>query len=273
MTDMHSLAGEYAVGSLTPEEIEQYEAHLATCPSCREEVADMRDIAAQLSEAVATDPPATLRESVLAQIAQTPQHPAATAETPGYGGTAATGGAALGSATAPSVTTSQGSTSSNVIPMQRRGMAGRATGLMAAAALVAAVAMGGWALSNRNEARDATARAEQLTALLAAGDVRTVSSEFATGGEGTVVLSASRGEALLVTAELPELSGDEVYQAWTGKESMEPAGVVADDPATNVVELPDQALDADQIAVTVEPTEGLRAPTTDPVFLVDLPSA
>lgn len=272
MTDMHSLAGEYAVGSLTPEEIEQYEAHLATCPSCREEVADMRDIAAQLSEAVATDPPATLRESVLAQIAQTPQHPAATAETPRYG-TATAGGAALGSATAPSVTPSQGSTSSNVIPMQRRGMAGRATGLMAAAALVAAVAMGGWALSNRNEARDATARAEQLTALLAAGDVRTVSSEFATGGEGTVVLSASRGEALLVTAELPELSGDEVYQAWTGKESMEPAGVVADDPATNVVELPDQALDADQIAVTVEPTEGLRAPTTDPVFLVDLPSA
>lgn len=272
MTDMPSLAGEYAVGSLTPEETAEYEAHLATCPSCREEVADMRDIAAQLSEAVATDPPASLRESVLAQIARTPQQPAATADLPSHG-TTATGGSAFGPATAPPTTTSQGSTSSNVIPMQRRGTAGRATGLMAAAALVAAVAMGGWALSNRNEARDATARAEQLTALLAAGDVRTVSSEFATGGEGTVVVSASRGEVLLVTADLPELSGDEVYQAWTGKESMQPAGVVADEPATNVVELPDEALDADQIAVTVEPEEGLRAPTTDPVFLVDLPTA
>ena len=272
MTDMHSLAGEYAVGSLTPDETEEYEAHLATCPSCREEVADMRDIAAQLSEAVATDPPATLRESVLAQIAQTPQRSATTAE-PLRHDTAATGGAAYGPATTPPATTSQGSTRSNVIPMQRRGLAGRAAGLMAAAALVAAVAMGGWALTNRNEARDATARAEQLAALLAARDVRTVSSEFATGGEGTVVVSASRGEALLVTADLPELSGDEVYQAWTGKESMEPAGVVADDPETNVVELPDEALDADQIAVTVEPAKGLRAPTTDPVFLVDLPTA
>ena len=272
MTDMHSLAGEYAVGSLTPDETEEYETHLATCPSCREEVAEMRDIAAQLSEAVATDPPATLRESVLAQIAQTPQRSATTAE-PLRHDTAATGVAAYGPATTPPATTSQGSTRSNVIPMQRRGLAGRATGLMAAAALVAAVAMGGWALTNRNEARDATARAEQLAALLAARDVRTVSSEFATGGEGTVVVSASRGEALLVTADLPELSGDEVYQAWTGKESMEPAGVVADDPETNVVELPDEALDADQIAVTVEPTKGLRAPTTDPVFLVDLPTA
>ena len=77
MSDLHSLAGEYALGALSDEETRQFETHLETCPDCREEVAEMRDTAVQLSEAVATDPPPTLRESVLQQIAQTAQDSAA----------------------------------------------------------------------------------------------------------------------------------------------------------------------------------------------------
>ena len=252
MNDMHSLAGEYAVGSLTSPEVEQYEAHLATCTSCREEVADMRDIAAQLSTAVATDPPPALRAAVLARIAQTPQD---SAQTPQH--------------LAPPSPLS-GASGSNVSPLRRRRPANWATGLLAAAAVVAAVAMGSWALSSRDDARDATAQAQQLTTLLAAGDVRTASAEFTTGGEGTVVVSPSHHEALLLTVDLPDLPSGKVYQAWTAQGSMVPAGLVPADSSPSIVRLPEDALSATQVAVTVEPAGGSKAPTSDPVFAVDL---
>jgi anti-sigma-K factor RskA len=262
VSDIHSLAGEYVLGSLTESETEEFESHLATCPDCREEVAEMRDIAVQLSDAVATDPPPSLRVAVLDQIAHTAQDPVPARDD------------------ASPVEVSgrhlvEGSTASNVVPMQRSlQRRSRTAGLLAAAAVLAAIAMGGWAVHSRSEARDATAQAQTLTSVLAANDVRTVSGDFGSGGDGTVVLSRSQGKALLVAADLPALPSGKVYEAWTIKDTPPvAAGTFSADASQTVVKLPPTAVDADQVAVTVEQAGGSDHPTTDPVFVVKIPRA
>jgi anti-sigma-K factor RskA len=258
--DLHSLASEYVVGALADDEAQRFEAHLETCADCRAEVAEMRDVAVQLSAAVATDPPPRLRAAILEQIANTAQD-----APPGAGVTAAAGGA---------------SGASNVIPMQRSPQRTRIAGLLAAAALLVAVAMGGWAIHSHNEAQQATAakehanaQAQQLTQVLAAKDVQTASGDFGTGGNGTVVVSKSQRSALLVTSGLPTLPSDKVYEAWTIKQSPRPAGTFSAGSAQSVLSLPAEAVTADQVAVTVEPSGGSSKPTTNPVFAVTLPGA
>lgn len=284
MSDVHSLAYEYAAGSLTEADGQAFESHLPTCPDCREEVADMREIAVQLSEAVATDPPPGLRASVLGQISHTSQDAALrraqpTSSTSSIGRHLRLGNPSPGAAVSDTLTTgddagaaTSGATA-NVVPLQRRSVTQWASGLLAVAAVLAAIVMGGWALSNRNDARDATAQTEQLTQLtqlLSAADVTAASSHFGSNGNGTVVASASQSRALLVTSNLPELPNGKVYEAWTIKISTVPAGTFMPTGSHAVVSLPSAAVDAAQVAVTVEPAGGSEQPTTRAVFTVDV---
>ena len=281
MNDIHSFAYEYAVGSLTEADTQAFESHLPTCPDCREEVADMQEIAVQLSEAVATDPPPGLRASVLGQISHTSQdaalqraHP--TSYTSSIGRHLRLGSSSPGTAVADTLTpgddagaATSGATA-NVVPLQRRSLTQWASGLLAVAAVLAAIVMGGWALSNRNDARDATAQTEQLTQLLSADDVTAATGHFGSNGHGTVVVSASQSRALLVTSNLPELPNGKVYEAWTINISIVPAGTFTPTGSHAVVSLPSAAVDAAQVAVTVEPEGGSEQPTTRAVFTVDV---
>lgn len=70
MSDVHKLTGAYALDALDDIERARFEQHLAECEDCRGEVAEMRDTAALLAETIAVEPPASLRTSVLAGIAQ-----------------------------------------------------------------------------------------------------------------------------------------------------------------------------------------------------------
>ena len=70
MSDLHKLTGAYAVDALDELERARFEQHLTECDDCRAEVAELRETAAQLAHGVATPPPASLRESVLAGISQ-----------------------------------------------------------------------------------------------------------------------------------------------------------------------------------------------------------
>ena len=157
MNDLHSLAGEYALGGLSDEETQQFETHLETCPDCREEVAAMREIAVQLSEGVATDPPPTLRASVLQQIAETAQDSADSRPA-----LVATPDEQEGGRHLPEGASSAEGAGTNVVPLQRSVQRrNRLVGLLAAAAVVVAIAMGGWAVQSRNDADQATAQAQQ----------------------------------------------------------------------------------------------------------------
>jgi len=247
--NIHDLADAYAVGALTDDEYAEYTTHLEHCDSCRQEVSDLLDVTSALSASVAADPPPGLRASVLAAIAETPQQPAeAQPELVAAG---------------------------DVVPL-RRSWSTTVSSLVAAAAVLAAVAFGGLWWQSRQESDDAVAQANQLTTLLSAEDVRTVPGDSQQQGHtGTIVMSRSEGEAVFVASDLPDLPGDQVYEAWTiqGSDAPEPAGTFTPDDSDSLVTLPASSFDADTMAITVEPEGGSDAPTSDPVVTFAMPPA
>lgn len=113
LNDIHDLAAAYALNALDPEDRWTYERHLDTCERCREEVANLREGAAQLAyAATGPEPQPELRERILR---------AAREERP-----------------------------ATVIPFRRRYLFPM-TAVAAAAAAVAAVGLGLWASSLRDE--------------------------------------------------------------------------------------------------------------------------
>lgn len=72
---MHLDTGALALGALPAVEREAVEAHVETCDACRVELAGFRETVARLAAVAAEAPPASLRRSVLAAIAVTPQLP------------------------------------------------------------------------------------------------------------------------------------------------------------------------------------------------------
>jgi anti-sigma factor RsiW len=65
--ELHDLTAAYALDALDPHEVEEYEAHLATCERCRAELAQFAPTTAALAYAVTPkDPPAELRDRILA---------------------------------------------------------------------------------------------------------------------------------------------------------------------------------------------------------------
>ncbi len=275
--DIHAHAYAYVVGALTDDETAEFERHLIECDECVAEVLDARAVASALSTVVATDPPAGLRSRVLAEIATTPQDEipsAATEERPLV--------AVSSPSRAPEVGRPGAPEDANVVPI-RSSWRSRGTSLLAAAAVIAAVGFGGWAIQSSQDARESREAAEvaasqsaALQNLLSSDDVRTVSGRFATSDDtGTVVMSQQRGQAMLVTSGLPELSDDQVYEAWTINGTPESAGTFTADGAEAMLELPEATFGADSVAVTVEPDGGSPepGPTGEPIFAVTMPQS
>ena len=70
---MRSLLGAYALDAVDPDERAAVEHLVATDPSAAAELAQLTAVAATLGDAVAGEPPAALRASVLAAITDVPQ--------------------------------------------------------------------------------------------------------------------------------------------------------------------------------------------------------
>lgn len=67
-SDVHALSGAYAVDALDESERIEFEKHLATCATCRAEVDSLTEAAVALGALTETEPPARLRDAVLADI-------------------------------------------------------------------------------------------------------------------------------------------------------------------------------------------------------------
>lgn len=88
-------AAAFALQALDPGDEATMREHLATCPSCRATVADAEIVAAALAGAVdQVEPPARLRENILAEAARTAQAPR-TGAAPAPGAVGAAGTAAV----------------------------------------------------------------------------------------------------------------------------------------------------------------------------------
>jgi anti-sigma-K factor RskA len=132
---VHELTAAYALDALDAEERRAYEAHLARCERCRDELASFSDAATSLAYAVdAPAPPPQLRERILAT---------ARAERP------------------------------NVVPLRPRWALPAAAAAVVAVAAALALAIWAVSLSNKlDDQRALNAKQAQVAALLASPDAR-----------------------------------------------------------------------------------------------------
>lgn len=246
VSDPHTFAGAYALDALDPDERDTFEAHLAACPDCRQEVAEFVSTAGRLALAASAVPPPALKHSVLRQITDVRQEPPRTTrETP-------------------------------VARSPRDSLWLRR--LMLAACLVAA-SLGGvatWqhqeAQQARQQARQAQTSADRVAEVLAAGDARTHAASLPDGARGVVVTSASQNRAVFTASGLDAPPEGKVYELWFNDEgTMRPAGLL-DRDKSNQITLMDGTIDeATGVGITVEPSGGSKTPTLPPVGLIDFP--
>lgn len=189
--DLHSLIGPYALGALDEDERDAFESHLDACPTCAEELGGFVATTVRLGEAVAEEPPAALRASILAAAAQTPQ------ERP------------------------------TVVAMRPRSLRKRLPGLIAAAAvLVAAAGVAGYVLEHR-QVQEYQAESSNVEQVMTASDAVTTESQL---GAASMRLTHSRSQDALVLAVsgLPALD-NETYQLWTVRDGVTTSAGLVDD--------------------------------------------
>ena len=206
MSEIHGAVGSYVVNALDPDELEEFEAHLAVCPTCSREVVEFGETAAELSLlASAPPPPAALRGSILSAISEIrplpPEPPAETAP----------------AESAPSTISvpAEPGRAVDELALRRRRRRTRIFGVLVAAVVAAALALGGvvFTLVQGQQAQVAQQAAE--TELLTAPDVQTYSTTMKDGGQISFVVSRSLDRAMFIGKDLPTVGADRRYQLWT----------------------------------------------------------
>ena len=206
MSEIHGAVGSYVVNALDPEEREEFEAHLAVCPTCAREVQEFGETAAELSLlASAVSPPPALRGSILAAISEVrplpPQPPAeiAPAELKTH---------VTWAPPAPAQPVDE-------LALRRQRRRTRVLSVLVAAVMAAAVALGGVVYTMVQARQVQVAQQAAETELLTAPDVQTYSATMKDGGQVSFVVSRSLNRAMFVGKDLPTVGADQTYQLWT----------------------------------------------------------
>jgi anti-sigma factor RsiW len=164
---IHELTAAYALDALDEREEREYEAHLARCPSCREELASFTETATSLAYGVESPaPPPALRDRILER---------ARAERP------------------------------NVVPLRPAWRSW--TAAAAAVAACAAIGLGIWAATlSRSLDRERSAKEQQAGVVSILSDPAARRFALS-GSHGTLVVSRTGAGALLVSNLRPAPSG------------------------------------------------------------------
>ncbi len=269
---LHDLAGAYALGALDAADRVAFEQHLRECSACASEVRSLQPVVDGLAQVVPlVDPPAALRERVLAAAAGRPlPAPRAAGSRP-----PAPVSRPVGPLAAPPINWAWLATAASVL-------------------LVIGLGIYVWQLRDRlteveRRLDEATARAAasetQVAALQRASlDVRTTALVIGApdllrvdlAGQGGSAAKArafwSRAHGLVFTAvDLPALPPGKVYQLWVvGAQAPVSAGIFEPDAAgraTTIVEAGRQFPEPAAFAVTLEPAGGVPQPTGDKVLV------
>ena len=244
--ELHSLTGAYVCHALDPAERVAFERHLAQCPTCAEEVAELEETTALLASAVAETPPPRLKAAVDAQIAGTRQLLPDVDPVPAR----------------------------QVVTRPRRRWF-TALGWGLAAGLAAVVAVLGVRLGDQQHQIDqARQHNTAISTLLSAPDARTESVAVRTGGTGAVLVSRSQDEAAITINGLTKLSPGHAYQLWMiGPSGIRSGGLLPAGAGDATAPVVARGLgDAQFIGLTVEPAGGSAHPTTTPVMLLPMPA-
>lgn len=261
--DVHALSGAYALDALDAEETARFEAHLAACPTCAEEVAELRATAAVLGITTEVAPPASLRSAVLADISSIRPLPPLTNDGRAddeHGDTDQDSGAHGGQPLAAPI---------SLHARRQRRLLRRPLLLVAAAATVVAGAGIGW-----SQLEDDAPAGPNLTAaerVLAAPDAKRVDKRFPDGSEAAVVVSRELGKAVIITDGMSPAPNGHDYEVWfqSSAGDMVRAGLMPD-IRDNTMVLEGDASRAVGIGITVEPDGGSQQPSADPIAYFNL---
>jgi Anti-sigma-K factor rskA, C-terminal/Putative zinc-finger len=252
--DLHTLAGPYALDSLSGPERQRFEAHLAGCGACQEEAHGLREAAAQLAAVTAAGPPPQLRGRVLAAAATARQLPPA-------------GLAGAGDEPAASGQLARRAAFSPVLVPRLAVAVGGAFTLLA-------LALGSLAVTTQHNLGVERSHSQQIAMIMNAPDATMMTVTAAHGrGSATVMMSHRARSLVLTTVRLPGLPHDMAYQVWL----MGPSGV----RAAGLLPAAHQGMTApvivsglaahERLELTVEHGPGARHPTSRPVLLLSLP--
>ncbi|MET9323352.1 anti-sigma factor [Streptomyces sp. NPDC003038] len=246
--DLHTLTGAYALDALTGEEHHTFHTHLERCASCKREVAGFAATSARLAAAAALPAPVGLKQSVLRRIDTVRQLP-------------------------PDTRASEPARLTRVLTVLTR----KAGPFVVAASIAAAATFGGLSLWQHQEAEKARTQADRatrqvqdLTAVLASPDARSVHGRTTTGATTSVVASTRLNRAVFIATGLPAAPEGRTYQLWFDDAgTMRPAGLLPHDGAVLMEGGPGQARG---VGLTLEPAGGSPQPTTTPLMLMNLPA-
>ncbi|MGI5451634.1 anti-sigma factor [Streptomyces sp. CA-249302] len=245
--DLHRLTGAYALHALSDDEGAAFERHLAGCEGCAQETVELRETAARMGLAAAVRPSPELRTQVLRTIRTVRQEP------PG------------------------GSERMRAVRAGLRSVA--LTRWTLAACLAAAAALGGVAVWQHDQARDADTQARrteqatgEIAAVLAAPDARTRAAELTGGATGTVTVSHSQDKAVFTVSGMTAPPSGKVYQLWFDDDgTMRSAGLMNSHRGAQSVLMKGAVDGASGMGITVEPAGGSKQPTSAPVALLAFP--
>ena len=256
--DIAAQSGAYALNALTEEERAAFEAHLAKSAETRAETTELSDTAVALG--MATDPvtPGPERKAnLMAIIAQTRQLPREIDT--------------AGEARALKTTGSPAETRA-----QRRWFSRASTALAAAAAAVALIVTGGLVVNSitrtsLEQTGFASQQADQLAAINAASDSQKLVSAVTGGATATFVWSEQLGTSAVIVSGLEPLPGHQVYELWyIDSAGARPSGLMdASETGTTWRVLDGTMARGDTVGITIEPTGGSDAPTTDPIVVFE----
>jgi anti-sigma factor RsiW len=227
MTEIHESTGSYALDALEPGELTEFEAHLATCPTCQNEVAELCETAAELSLLSLATPAPTLRDNILAAIATTTQSLADGKAAPTSPPVSTNGSRptveALGAvrssgprrAMSDSVTDEPESAPVDELALRRQRRPIHILSGLVAAMLALAVGLGGviYTLVQDRQAQVAQIALEEQ--LYQAPDATTATIDLPDGGQATFIASKQLNRALFIGTDLPD-PGQNRYQLWNG---------------------------------------------------------
>ena len=262
--------GAFALGALSPEEVDRFIAASESDPDLAAE-ADGLSATAVLHGLASTpvEPSAKLKVDIMAAIASTPQLPRETVS-PVSDAPVETGSVSSGTTDAPQRVIQAGAAEQKA---QTRWFARPATLLVSAAAAVALFIGGGFVGSALTGDTPVVVdqQAAGLAEIYAASDVQSQRSEVEGGGVATLVWSGELGRSAVVVDGLAPLPAGSVYEAWYINDAgAAPAGTF---DATGAHKTSWHLLDGtmssgDTVGVTVEPAGGSKTPTTTPIVAI-----
>lgn len=290
MTEIHEDAAGYVLNCLDAAEVIEFEAHLATCAFCQQEVAEFGATVADLSLLTQATPGPQLRENVLAAVQNLPQLPAEGVAHERAGSTAIpVHRPSVDTWTRPTgprralpgseVSDEPDATRADELELRRQRRRSRILSGLVAAMLMVAVGLGGVVYTLVQQRQDQAAQiAQRFTEeqVIRAPDARLVTVKLENGGVCTFVVSEQQNRGLFLGTNMPQPGPGLQYQLWTATGTADDPAPVLDQPVPN--QRPWRQLfrgdmaKADLVAISIEQQGSTPAEPTDLVAIAEIPS-